>query len=269
MTTVHLPIAFLPPEKPKPSKAVWVVTSAVFHLGVLALGLIWAPQPLRRDDNASRPTIYVDIEPVVLPREVPARVRPRESAASDSTSPSRGAPTTPVPREARNLPATTGVASSADTDIGPTSQPSNGQWAYRPESTGSAVARTLRTSPIGCDYPERLSDSERAICNERATNRAVRELERGQRITGTGDARRDGALQREGTARLRNFNSRRLPITNDEVGNGRPSDSVGSNLGIGPAGRHLDSSLQPDAYGPVQTKRRDGPPEDRIQRTPH
>lgn len=269
MTTAHLPTAFLPPEKPKPGKAVWVFASVVFHLGVLGLGLVWAPKPLPVGNTAPQSTIYVDIEPVILPRDVPARAAPAKSPASDSPSPSRTGPSTPVPRIARNADAMQGAPSVPGSNTSTSSAPSEGQWTYRAESTGSAVARTLRTSPIGCAYPERLSEGERAVCNERDTDRAVRELERGQRITGTGDARRDDALQREGTSRMRGYNSRRRPIGNDELGNGRPSDAPGSNFGIGTAGRHLDPSMQPDAVGPIRTKRRDGPPEDRIQRTPH
>jgi len=226
------------------------------------------PAPLPVPTTPQDRTIFVDIERVTLPREVPARVAQPEDSASDSPPRAFSGPDRPVPRI---VPQRSDAAATAQA-AGPASVSANestdGRWTYTPESTASGVARSLRTSPIGCAYPERLSEGERAVCNERSTDRAVKTLENLQRIPGTGDARRDARFEAQGRARTNTYNFRRRPITNDETGNGRPTDTPGSNFGIGPSGRHLDPSTQPDAYGPIQTYRRDGRPEERNVTTP-
>lgn len=269
MTTAHLPIALPPPVKPRLNKAAWVVVSVGLHAGLLASVLLWAPTSLVVLSNPPS-AIFVDIEPLVLPRDVPARAPASESTANDSPAPARTGPTIPVPRAVRTTPSTSTTADAPRGSTGPiATDPADRQWTYTPESTASAVGRSVRTSAIGCAYPERLSEGERQVCAERATDRAVSKLEEGLRIGGTGNARRDAALEAEGRSRLSGHAQRRRPIGNSEIGNAGPSDTPGSNFGIGAAGRHLDPSLQPDAVGPIQTRRRDGPPEQRIQRTPH
>lgn len=267
MTTAALPTALPAFRNPKPNKAVWVLISIVAHLALLALG--WALTPKSLPNLRSDPVnaIYVDIEPVVLPRAVPARAQPMPASTDDSRMSSASAPGQPVPRIARHI--VEGRPSTPLASEGTASATPEGAWTYVPETTGNAVARSVRTSAIGCAYLERLSEGEREICRERATERAVRKLEEGQRITGSGDARRDARFEAEGRQRQSQYNQRRRPISNSEIGNTGPTDTPGSNFGLPPAGRHLDPSLQPDAVGPIQTRRRDGPAEERIQRTPH
>ena len=269
MTTTSAPLALSFYRKPKPYKAVWVSVSVVAHAVLLGAVIYMVPAPLPVPSVSADRTIFVDIEPVTLPREIPARVIQPESRTYDSPPRAITGPDRPVPRIVQQRPDTAGSNAQAS---GPASETaadaSDGRWTYTPESTASGVARSLRTSPIGCAYPERLSEGERALCNERSTDRAVRALEKVPRITGTGDARRDSRFEAQGRARENTYNYRRRPITNDETGNGRPTDTPGSNFGIGPSGRHLDPSTQPDAYGPIQTYRRDGRPEERNVTTP-
>lgn len=246
--------------------ALWAGASVVFHAGLLALTLLWQPSELTPAE-APYNLIHVDIEPVVLPRAVPAR---NPVATTPVTGPSTASAQASSDRSRTQTPdmAPSPRRPAADTALATSSTTDSDRWSYRPETTASAVARATRLSPIGCAYPERLSEGERAICAERETDRAVRALERGVRITGSGDARRDRALETEGRARTNSYNFRRRPISNDETGNGRPSDTPGSNFGLGPSGRHLDPSTQPDAHGPIQTYRRDGRPEERNVTTP-
>lgn len=264
--------AYSPPSRTGSTRA-WkrygplVVVSVFFHL-LVGLSLIVLKPTLVPYEARALPDQLIDLEliPVTLPTDMIPRERivaaqPQNSAVplghtstARSSEAASDAPGTPSPRVAAPAPAgTSGTRQGAEGDS---------RWTYQEESIGSRVARSLRTSPIGCDYPERLSEGERQICAERSTDRAVRKLEEGQRIEGTGNARRDRAFEAQGRARLRAYESRRAPQPSG-VGVVGPEDGVGSNFGIGVAGRHLDPSMQPDATGPIQTTRREGRPAER------
>lgn len=266
MTTAVLTIPQTCRPTPTRKRTLGITVSLLVHAGTIGLMLLWKPLPLPHM-AADQTLIYLDIEPIVL-RPTNQAVAP---ASSDSAAPS-SATSAPMPRIPRNLPtvsthSTRPSSSSEGADpISPRS--TSDRWQYRLESPTAAVARASRTAPIGCAYPERLSEGERAICAEKATDRAMQKLEEGQRITGTGNARRDAALEAEARDRATAYNFRRRPITVDDTGNGRPSDITGSNFGLGQSGRHLDPSMQPDAYGPIQTYRRDGRPEERNVTAP-
>ena len=263
---------YIPPRRggPRPSwqrYGPWVLASVAFHL-VVGLGLIVFKPTLTPYVAQPLPDQLIDLE--LIPVPLPADMIPREptvTVEAQASAPPSGRPTTPQGSAATSdapAPPSPRIAAPAPTGT-PAGQQGTGtdsRWTYQEESMGSRVARSLRTSPIGCDYPERLSEGERQICAERGTDRAVRKLEEGQRIEGTGNARRDRQLEAQGRARLRNYENRRAPSPSG-VGVVGPSDGVGSNFGIGVAGRHLDPSMQPDSVSPIQTTRREGRPADR------
>lgn len=109
-----------------------------------------------------------------------------------------------------------------------------GAWTVRPESMGDRVARSLRTSPIGCAHPDLLGPADRNECERRFAERAAAAAP----IEGTGDARRDAAFAREGARALAEYEARRRPLSGG-TGVIGPGDCPGSNFGTGCAGANL------------------------------
>lgn len=223
--------------------------------------------------------ITFDTQPMIIeleprPRLAQEAVRRASTAASPDqvqqpvSNPTAGSPARPnirqVQSDLRVLPSETAGSSRQAADA------RGSNWQVGPDvNLGERVGRSLRTSVLGCQYPERLTREERAICDERDTDRAVRALERVPRITGTGNAERDARFEAQGREKLRAYERNRAQPPDAERGNAGVGDGPGSNFGIGDAGRHLDSSLRPDSSGPIQTRRRDGTAEDRPRRTPN
>lgn len=218
------------------------------------------------------PPLFVELEPRPLLQGEVAR-RSTTAASLDQNDPSRlsashSSPARPTPLQLpgdRQLPPDQGSGLATDQPTGSSGR----SWQVGPDiGLAGRVAESLRTSVLGCEYPERLSPEERQICDDRTGERSGRALERVPRITGTGNAERDARFEAQGRERLRDYERRRSQPPVSERGNVGVQDGPGSNFGMGVAGRHLDPSLQPDHSGPIQTRRRDGRPEDRIPRTP-
>src|SRR5690606_20498392 len=140
------------------------------------------------------PILYLDIEPRPMLDGEAARVRP--------------APRTETTPERLRLPGSVAAArplpprdprAEADNDVPPappsprvgSPQPgvpaappaSGGGWTVRPESQGDRVARGLRSSAVGCRARDLLSETERAICDDRFGEAAARAAP----MTGSGD----------------------------------------------------------------------------------
>lgn len=218
------------------------------------------------------PPMIIEIEPRPLIANESVR-RPSKAASPDQTdrpvsSPSAGSPARPnvrqVQTELRVEPSDTPGSTRQN------SETRGSNWQVGPDANlGERVGRSLRTSVLGCQYPERLTAEERAVCDERNAERTARALERVPRITGTGNPERDARFEAQGREKLRAYERNRAPPPDAERGNVGVGDGPGSNFGMGDAGRHLDPSLRPDSTGPIQTRRRDGRPEDRPRRTPN
>jgi len=219
------------------------------------------------------PPIYIDIQPRPLLSGETAR-KPAQSASPDRAERSRPAPASGSPSRpaAQRVPSELEVAPAAASGS-PADNPDNTgdrSWQVGPDAGLSGrVAQSLRTSVLGCDYPERLSREERAICDDKAGERTGRALERVPRITGTGNPERDARFEAQGRERLQSYERRRSGLPDSQRGNVGVQDGPGSNFGIGVSGQHLDPSLRPESSEPIQTRRRDGPAENRIRRTPH
>lgn len=241
--------------------------SVAVHLAAIAALAIGANSALP-PAKPPIPTLYIDIEPrPLLDGEKPRIIAPAQATAAPqatkrdraTASSAQTAPDQPQPRLAQGV--------NPDT---PDENTSEWQVAHfgQDEANSRRIGQSLRTSVIGCHYPERLTQQERDICDDREGERTARALEQFPRITGTGNARRDARFEAEGRRRMQSFEDRRRPPPDSQRGNTGPEEGPGSNLGIGAAGRHLDPSMRPDSTDLIQTKR-DGPPEHRIRRTPH
>lgn len=239
-------------------KPVIVAASLLLHAGLLAwVGLrtmgLGTPLP---DQN---PTIYVQLEP----RPLLANETPRQPVAARQVEapPLTRAITTPTLRDDEDetpSPPSPRLAAPA-----PNAPVAADGWTITPRTEfGDRVARSLRTSVIGCASPEILSAAEQAICADRAGRRAAA----ARPIQGTGNPERDARFAREGARRLAEYEARRRPLAGGS-GNVGPQDGPGSNFGIGVAGAHLDPSLRPDSTRNIQT-RRDGPRNNDAPLTP-
>ena len=263
----------LPMAVSKARKRVSIAVGASFVTHAIVLGVMGALADRQRAYiPLDKPAIDILIEPrILLPSE--AARRPSQVASPDqteraATSPTTGSPTRPNTRQVesdlRVTPSETpGTARQNDQGRG-------SNWQVGPDANlGERVGRSLRTSVLGCQYPERLTREERAICDERETDRAVRALERVPRIEGTGNDQRDSRFEAQGREKLRAYERNRAQPPDSQRGNVGVQDGPGSNFGIGVTGQHLDPSLRPDSTGPIQTRRRDGRPEDRPRQTPN
>jgi hypothetical protein len=155
-----------------------------------------------------------------LPARRPAKDKDEDEAAS-------GPPSAPAPRMAAPAPGgAPAPAASGVTDA----------WRFTPEGQAGRNARALRTSPAGCPSTGILTQSERAVCDERFNARAAEGAER--RITGSGNAERDARFAREGAREMQRYEQQRRPLSGG-VGVLGPADCHGSNFGTGCAGAHL------------------------------
>ncbi len=226
--------------------AVVILASIGFHGAVLGgLGL----NRFRPPALAIRPTdpvILMDIEP--RPRIHGERIRPPRPSVTQSRPAARrdehrreedrDHPSPPAPRQAAPPP--------VDAPPPPTNGPSAAQ--SNPD-LAAAIGRSLRRSSGDC-YRLARSGSERAACDQRFGAAAAG----AGRITGTGDARRDGEFAREGAQALHQYEARRRALPGG-TGVTAPADCVGSNFGTGCAGAHLDPSLAPDSRTNIRSGR--------------
>ncbi|GAA0620373.1 hypothetical protein GCM10009422_14990 [Brevundimonas kwangchunensis] len=214
---------------------------------------------------APEQVILVEIEPRPLLENEQPRPTPSPSPASASSEP-RPAPATQPTVFGLRLPFQRQTEDDEDQSPSPPAPrapagaapagapaPPAGGWTVRPDTLGDRIGRGLRTRGPGCASPQLLTEAERTVCDERFGERAAA----APPIDGTGDARRDAELARQGARELQQYEARRRPLSGGSglVG---PQDGVGSNFGIGVAGAHLDPSLRPDSTQNIRT-RRDGP----------
>ena len=239
-------------------KPALIAVSILAHgavLGVLASGTFHLKPP-----TPAPPLIWLDIDPRPLLANETPRPRPAAAAAAarqlDAATDRTGRASLSLrdPRLDEDEDATTPNPRAVQT-------PGSGQpgtedpWRYRPESMDGAVARSLRTSPIGCDMRDgRMSAAEQQLCDDRFNERAGR----ARPISGTGNPERDARFAREGAAALDSYERRRRPLAGG-TGVVGPADCIGSNFGTGCAGSHIDPSLAPDSTQNIRTPQRDGP----------
>jgi hypothetical protein len=252
VTTAAYRIA-LPARWRKPALVFASVLAHVVVLGVLGYRH-YSQTPVMVSDA---PVIFLDIEPrPLLPDEKP-RPRPASAPPLVETRPDlsgRTSPLTPLRRleeEDENTPDPRLVRPAPGAPTAGADQP----WQYRPETMSGAVARSLRTSPIGCDMRDgRMSAAEQQLCDDRFNERAGRARPR----SGTDNRERDAAFAREGAAAIDRYERRRRPLAGG-TGVVGPADCVGSNFGTGCSGAHLDPSLAPDSNENIRTPQREGP----------
>lgn len=249
MTTAAFGIA-LPARWRKPAIVAASVLAHVVVLGVLGYRH-YAQAPVM---VADAPVILLDIEPrPLLPDEKP-RPRPASAPPRVETRPDLSRRPSPVRRredEDQNTPDPRLVRPAPGAPTAGADQP----WQYRPETRSGAVARSLRTSPIGCDIRDgRMSAAEQQLCDDRFNERAGRARPR----TGTANRERDAEFAREGAAAIDRYERRRRPLAGG-TGVVGPADCVGSNFGTGCSGAHLDPSLAPDSTENIRTPQREGP----------
>lgn len=232
--------------------AAFIAASALAHTLLIAL-LVWraGQAPILRD-APQPPVILIEIEPrPLIPDETP---RPRPAPPQPSTTPrpavaglaspiapprprdeDEDRPSAPSPRQAAPAPAGAPASPAVDDP-----------WRLRPETTGQAVARSLRTSPIGCANARRLTAVEQAVCAERLGVAAAR----AGPITGSGNAARDARFAREGAEALAAYESRRRPASGGVGVSGISPDCPGGNLRGTCAGAHLPGHYQLDESNP-------------------
>lgn len=228
-----------------------ITASALSHALLIAL-LVWrAGQEAILPPLVQPPVILIEIEPRPLIREETPRprlappqptpaTRPAVSGLANPIAPPRPRedederPSAPAPRQAASAPAGTPAPAADDA------------WRLRPETTGQAVARSLRTSPIGCANPSRLNSVEQAVCAERLGEAA----DRAPPITGSGNAARDARFARDGAAALAAYESRRRPASGGVGVSGMAPDCPGGNLRGTCAGAHLPGHYQLDESNP-------------------
>lgn len=232
-----------------------VAVSILAHAGLFAwLGL--RSMGLSLSGPIEDPVIYVQMEPrPLLPGEV-ARVRtppdrPADAPAlpnSTTADPDRllrdpddeDSPAPPAPRIGNPAPGAQPPPPGVE------------GWSVRPETLGDRVGRGLRTRGPGCASPALLTAAERAVCDDRFSQRAA--------AARPIDDSAGSPFAAEGARRLAQYEARRRPLAGGS-GNVGPQDGPGSNFGIGVAGAHLDPSFRPDSTQNIRTPQRDGPRE--------
>ena len=115
-------------------------------------------------------------------------------------------------------------------------------WLARPEEERARVARSLRTSTVGCNARNgRMSAAEQALCDEAFNEGAAR----ARPISGSGNAARDARFAAEGRREMEAYEARRRPLAGGTGVTG-VGDCPGSNFGIGCPGAHLDPGFRQD-----------------------
>jgi hypothetical protein len=195
------------------------------------------PRPLLEGETAREPTFARTVE------TAPALSRATNAQRTPSLDDEDDIPTPPSPRIAAGAP--------------PGSPPAPADaWRVTPESTGAAIARSMRTGAGGCRIMDgRLSPGEQALCDERFNEAAGRAGPLGPRTLNALEARREAQFARDGARALAQYEARRAPLAGG-VGIVGPGDCPGSNLGVGCAGAHLDPAMRQGATTTVNPGQR-------------
>jgi|TARA_R100000149_G_scaffold66008_1_gene42749 hypothetical protein len=223
-----------------------VVTGSVLAhavvLSLLALNTFDPPVPAR----PYNPPIYLEIEPrPLLEGETPRipRVAPASSSA-DAVPSDR----VPLPRDLLTRPededdeAVQADARSAAPGA-PGSDLIDPRWLARPADERARVARSLRTSTLGCNARNgRMPAAEQALCDEAFNEGAAR----ARPISGSGNAARDARFAAEGRREMEAYEARRRPLAGGTGVTG-VGDCPGSNFGMGCPGAHLDPGFRQDS----------------------
>jgi hypothetical protein len=218
------------------------VLAHVLVLSLLALNTFDAPvQP-----RPFSPPIYLEIEPRPLLEGETPRV-PRVAPASPSANAVRS-DRAPLARDLLTRPEDEDD-DAVQTGAGPAAPGAPGsdlidpRWLARPADERARVARSLRTSTLGCNARNgRMPAAEQALCDE-AFNEAAAQA---RPISGSGNAARDARFAAEGRREMEAYEARRRPLAGGTGVTG-VGDCPGSNFGMGCPGAHLDPGFRQDA----------------------
>jgi hypothetical protein len=211
-------------------------------LSLLALNTFDPPVPARPHD----PPIYLEIEPrPLLQGEMPRTPRFAPPSPSADAVPSDRMP---LPRDRLTRPEDE-EDEAVQTEAGPAAPGAPGSdlidpaWLARPADERARVARSLRTSTLGCIARNgRMPAAEQALCDEAFNEGAAR----ARPISGSGNAARDARFAAEGRREMEAYEARRRPLAGGTGVTG-VGDCPGSNFGIGCPGAHLDPGFRQDA----------------------
>ena len=225
--------------RPRVRNPLVVAGSLLAHalvLGLLATGTF---KPLSTAD-AGPPLIYLQIEPRPLLRDEAMREPPPSRRTIESPS-ARSQATRPMPVRPDDEEESVVAPRSAVPGV-PSRGPAGEAWQVRPETERGRVARSLRTSTMGCNARNgRMSGAEQALCDEAFNEGAAR----ARPIPSTDNPGRDARLAAEGRREMQAYEARRRPLAGGTGVTG-VGDCPGSNFGIGCPGAHLDPGFRQD-----------------------
>ena len=231
--------------RPRVRNPLVVAGSVLAHglvLSLLALNSFDPPVPTR----PYNPPIYLEIEPRPLLEGETPRI-PRVAPASPSAD---AVPSDRMPlardlltrAEEEDDKAVQTEARSAAPGA-PGSDLVDPAWLARPADERARVARSLRTSTLGCNARNgRMPAAEQALCDE-AFNEAAAQA---RPISGSGNAARDARFAAEGRREMDAYEARRRPLSGGTGVTG-VGDCAGSNFGMGCPGALLDPGFRQDA----------------------
>lgn len=217
---------------------------------VLAHGLLLSLLALNTFDPAltvrpSYPPVYLEIEPRPLLEGETPRI-PRVASASPSAD-AVPSDRIPLPRDLLTRPEDE-EDEAVQTDDRPAAPGAPGSdlidpaWQARPADERARVARSLRTSTLGCNARNgRMPAAEQALCDEAFNEAAAR----ARPISGSGNAARDARFAAEGRREMEAYEARRRPLAGGTGVTG-VGDCPGSNFGLGCPGAHLDPGFRQD-----------------------
>lgn len=228
-------------------KAAILLGSIAFHIAVLT------PLALRMADTADAPafdtlppSIFLEMEPRPLLAGETAREPTFTRAIETAPALSRAtnAERTPSLDDEDDVPAPPSPRSAAAAPPGSPPTPTEA-WRVTPESTGAAIARSMRTGAGGCRIMDgRLSPGEQALCDERFNAAAAQAGPLGPRTLNASEARREAQLARDGARALAQYEARRRGPSGGLGVSGASPDCVGGNLRSTCAGAHLRPEFQ-------------------------
>lgn len=228
-------------------KAVILLGSIAFH------ALVLTPLALQMVETADAPSFDALPPPIFLemePRPLLEGETTREPtfAPTVDTAPALSAATTdkrvPSLDDEDDVPAPPSPRIAAGARPGSPPAPADA-WRVIPESTGAAIARSMRTGAGGCRIMDgRLSPGEQALCDERFNAAAGQAGPLGPRTLNAAESRREAQFARDGAQALAQYESRRRPPSGGVGITGASPDCVGGNLRGTCAGAHLRPEFQ-------------------------
>jgi hypothetical protein len=230
-------------------RAAVLAGSIVFHIAILTpLALRFFEPPVPIATPALEDPVFLQMEPRPLLRGETARAalaaatrdevtsvtgQPRSGEAAPTVMKARAdaLPSRPVPQIAANTPQ-------------PDAPAIEDSWRLRPESRRAAVARSLRTGPVGCRMMDgRLSPGEQQLCDDRFNEAAAGAGPLGPRTLTPSEARREAQFAQDGANALAQYEGRRTRRSGVGVVGSSP-ECVGGNLRGTCAGANLRPEFQ-------------------------